>query len=153
MKDKCNREIKHIRFSVTSECNYNCIYCDKEGYLPKKEELSVEEITKLCYLLAKILNVQRIKFTGGEPLCRKEIIQIIKNVYDLHLYDDISITTNGYLLFEKAEELYKAGCNRINVSLCSLKPSVYKKITGFNNLNKVLKGIKKAKEVGLNPIK
>ncbi len=153
MKDKSNREIKHIRFSITSKCNYNCIYCDQEGFIPKTSELTVEEITKLCKILAEILNVTRIKFTGGEPLCREEIIQIIKNVADLHLYKDISITTNGFLLFNKAEELYKAGLNRINVSLCSLIPEVYKKIYGSDSLKEVLKGLKKAKEVGFNSIK
>lgn len=153
MKDKCNREIKHIRFSITSKCNYNCIYCDREGFIPKTSELTVDEITKLCKILAEILNVTRIKFTGGEPLCREEILQIIKNVSDLHLYKDISITTNGLLLYEKAEELYNAGLNRINVSLASLKPEVYKKIYGADTLDHVLKGLQKAKEVGFNPIK
>ncbi len=153
MKDKCNREIKHIRFSITKKCNYNCIYCDQEGFIPKTSELTVDEITKLCKILAEILNVTRIKFTGGEPLCREEIVQIIKNVSDLHLYKDISITTNGLFLYEKAEELYKVGLNRINVSLGSLKPEVYKKIYGSDSLEKVLTGLEKAKKVGFNPIK
>ncbi len=153
MIDNHNRKIKHIRFSVTSKCNYKCIYCDKEGFVPKTSELTVDEITKLCRLLAEILKVTRIKFTGGEPLCREEIVQIIKNVADLHLYKDISLTTNGYLLYEKAEELYKAGLNRINVSLASLKPEVYKRIYASDSLDKVLRGLKKAKKFGLNPIK
>ena len=152
MKDNFNRKIKHIRFSVTSKCQYSCLYCDSEGY-SKTNELSVEEITKLCKLLAEILNVTRIKFTGGEPLCRKEIIEIIKNVSDLQLYKDISMTTNGLYLFEKAEELYKAGLNRINVSLASLTPKIYRKVYGKDSLETVLKGLKKAKEVGFNPIK
>ena len=70
MRDKSYREIKHIRFSVTSQCNNSCIYCDKEGFAPKTTELTVEEITKLCRILAQILNVTRIKFTGGEPLAQ-----------------------------------------------------------------------------------
>ncbi|MFX0019146.1 MAG: GTP 3',8-cyclase MoaA [Promethearchaeota archaeon] len=153
MKDKCNREIKHIRFSITSKCNYNCIYCDQEGFIPKTTELTVDEITKLCKILAEILKVTRIKFTGGEPLCREEVITIIKNVSELGLYKDISLTTNGYLLYEKAEELFKAGLNRINVSLGSLKPEVYRKIYGIDALDKVLKGLEKAKQVGFEPIK
>jgi len=153
MKDKCNREIKHIRFSITSKCNYNCIYCDQEGFIPKTSNLTVEEITKLCKILAEILNVTRIKFTGGEPLCRDDIVQIIKNVADLHLYKDISMTTNGFLLYEKAEELFKAGLNRINISLASLSPEVYNKVYGSNSFDRVLKGLQKAKEVGFNPIK
>jgi cyclic pyranopterin phosphate synthase len=152
MKDNYNRKIKHIRFSITSNCQYSCLYCDSEGY-SRTNELSVEEITKLCKILAEILNVTRIKFTGGEPLCREDIIEIIKNVSDLHLYKDISMTTNGLLLVEKAEELYKAGLNRINVSMASLNPNVYKKIYGSDTLEKVLKGLQRAKEVGFNPIK
>jgi cyclic pyranopterin phosphate synthase len=115
--------------------------------------LNVEEITKLCKILAEILDVTRIKFTGGEPLCREDIVEIIKNVSDLHLYKDISITTNGLLLDTKAEKLYKAGLNRINVSLASLNPSIYKKIYGLDTLERVLDGLQKAREVGFNPIK
>jgi len=152
MRDNYNRKIKHIRFSITSNCQYSCLYCDREGY-SRTDELTVDEITKLCKILAEILDVTRIKFTGGEPLCREEIIQIIKNVSDLHLYKDISMTTNGLFLGEKAEELYKAGLNRMNVSLASLNPKVYKKIYGSDTLEKVLKGLQKAKEVGFNPIK
>ncbi len=153
MKDKCNREIKHIRFSITSKCNFNCIYCDQEGFIPKTSELTVDEITKLCKILAEILHVTRIKLTGGEPLCREEIVQIIKNISDLQLYKDISMTTNGFLLYEKAEELYKAGLNRINVSLGSLNSETYSKIYRSDSLDHVFKGLKKAKEVGFNPIK
>lgn len=152
MIDNYNRKIKHIRFSITSKCQYSCLYCDREGY-SRTNELTVEEITKLCKILAEVLNVTRIKFTGGEPLCREEIAQIIQNVSDLQLYKDISMTTNGLLLLEKAEELYKAGLNRINVSLASLQPEVYKKIYGSDSLKTVLKGLQKAKEVGFNPIK
>ena len=153
MLDNCNREIKHIRLSVTSECDYNCIYCDKEGNIQQKEILTRDEITKLTRVLAEILNVQRIKITGGEPLCRKDLVEIIENIFNLHLYTDISLTTNGYLLYEKAQQLCDAGLNRINVSLCSLNPKTYHKITGSNSLDKVLKGLMRAKEVGLYPIK
>lgn len=152
MIDNYNRKIKHIRFSITSKCQYSCLYCDREGY-SRTHELTVEEITKLCKILAEILNVTRIKFTGGEPLCREEIVQIIQNVSDLQLYKDISMTTNGLLLSEKAEELYRAGLNRINVSLASLQPEVYKKIYGSDSLKTVLKGLQKAKKIGFDPIK
>ena len=152
MKDNFNRKIKHIRFSLTSKCQYSCLYCDSEGY-SKTHELTVEEITKLCKILAEILSVTKIKFTGGEPLCREEIVDIIKGVSDLRVYKDISMTTNGLLLLEKAEELYNAGLNRINVSLGSLKPDTYKSIYGSDTLNKVKKGLQKAKKVGFDPIK
>ncbi len=153
VNNNCNRIIKHIRFSVTSACNYNCIYCDKEGFVPKTSLLSVDEITRLCTVLATTLNVTKIKLTGGEPLCRKEIVSIIKNISDLKLYKDISMTTNGFFLKEMASDLYKAGLNRINVSLCSLKPSVFKKVTGVDALDRVLKGLEAAQEAGLYPIK
>ncbi|MHA2197534.1 MAG: GTP 3',8-cyclase MoaA [Promethearchaeota archaeon] len=152
IEDNFKRKIKHIRFSLTSKCQYSCLYCDSEGY-SKTNELSVEEITKLCKILAEILDITRIKFTGGEPLCREEIIEIIKNVSNLNLYKDISMTTNGLLLRDKSEELYKAGLNRINVSLASLNPKTYERVYGYNTLEKVLKGLQKAKEVGFNPIK
>ena len=125
MKDKCNREIKHIRLSVTENCAYNCIYCDKEGFIPKEKELTVKEITKLCQLLSKVLKVTRIKLTGGEPLCRKEIVEIVRNIRDLGLYKDISMTTNGVFLYEMAEDLFNVGLNRINISLCSLYSNIY----------------------------
>ncbi|MEJ2294054.1 MAG: GTP 3',8-cyclase MoaA [Candidatus Lokiarchaeota archaeon] len=153
MKDKSNRKIKHIRLSITPQCNYNCLYCDKEGNHTTTNILSVEEITDLAQVLAKILKVTRIKITGGEPLCRENVVQIIKKIYDLNLYKDISMTTNGYHLYEKAEQLKKAGLNRINVSLCSLNSAAYKTITGSNSLNKILIGLDKAKKVGLFPIK
>jgi len=153
MKDNCNREIKHIRFSVTSNCNYNCLYCDREGFIPKTTELSVDEITQLCRILAQVLNVTKIKFTGGEPLLREEIVEIIRNVSDLQLYKDISMTTNGFYLVEKAQDLYDAGLNRINVSLGTLKPDIYKKIYGSDSLETVLKGLMIAKDIGLTPIK
>lgn len=153
MKDNCNREIKHIRFSVTSNCNYNCIFCDREGFIPKTTELSVNEITQLCKILAQILKVTKIKFTGGEPLLREEIVKIIRNVSGLKLYKDISMTTNGFNLADKAQDLYEAGLNRINVSLGTLKPDIYKKIYGSDSLNIVLGGLMKAKEVGLTPLK
>ncbi|MBD3254227.1 MAG: GTP 3',8-cyclase MoaA [Candidatus Lokiarchaeota archaeon] len=153
MKDKCNREIKHIRLSVTSKCNFDCLYCDKEGFIPQTSELTIDEIKRVSKILANILQVKRIKLTGGEPLCRQEIVKIVKEINDLSLYDDISMTTNGYILEEKAKNLKKAGLNRVNVSLCSLDPETFKMITGANALEKVLRGLQKAKEVGLFPIK
>ncbi|GAH81982.1 unnamed protein product, partial [marine sediment metagenome] len=93
------------------------------------------------------------KFTGGEPLLREEIVEIIRNISDLKLYKDISMTTNGFYLIEKAQDLYNAGLNRINVSLGTLKSDIYKKMYGSDSLEVVLKGLTKAKEVGLTPIK
>ncbi|TFF95683.1 MAG: GTP 3',8-cyclase MoaA [Promethearchaeota archaeon] len=153
MKDKCNREIKHIRFSVTEQCNYNCIYCDREGFIPQTSALSVEEIMHLCEILANILKVSRIKFTGGEPLCREDLPEILRRVRNLGVFKDISLTTNGYFLEEKAESLKEAGLNRLNMSLSSLNPETYKRIYGRDGLSKVLTGIQKAKSAGLNPIK
>ncbi|TFF87754.1 MAG: GTP 3',8-cyclase MoaA, partial [Promethearchaeota archaeon] len=85
--------------------------------------------------------------------CRKEIVEIIRNVRNLGLYNDISMTTNGQYLYKKAEDLFNAGLNRINISLSSLKSDMYSKITGSDTLEIVLRGIQKAKEVGFNPIK
>lgn len=153
MKDKHDRHIKHLRFSVTKECNYNCIYCDREGMLPKTTELTVEEITRLCKILSQILNVTRIKFTGGEPLLRDEMVSIIKNVSDLKLYDDISLVTNGYFLDDKVEDLKNAGLDRINVSLATLDSETYKKIYRVDGLDRVLNGLELAKTMNFKLIK
>lgn len=153
MRDHCNREIKHLRFSVTHKCNYNCIYCDKEGFIPQRPTLSVEDIIKICRILADTLNVTKIKLTGGEPLCRKEIVEIVQKISLLNCFKDISMTTNGSKLEGLAESLIDAGLDRINVSLGTLNPQKYRFIYGSDTLEEALRGLAKAKEVGFNDIK
>ncbi|MHA1835368.1 MAG: radical SAM protein, partial [Candidatus Odinarchaeia archaeon] len=102
---------------------------------------------------ASTLGVYKVKITGGEPLLRNDIFEIISKIKEINKIKDISLTTNGILLEKKADKLKKSGLNRVNVSLDTINPDKYKFITGVNALSKVLRGIDKAVEVGLNPVK
>ena len=146
--DRFGRVIKHLRLSVTSRCNLNCIYCHKEGD-SSKDEMNVEEIEKICRAFYE-LGVRKIKITGGEPLIRDDIIEIIARMPP---FDDISLVTNGTLLAKRAQELKEAGLNRINISLDTLKEDKYKLITGKRLLKRAIEGIYAAYDAGLKPIK
>ena len=146
--DRFGRVIKHLRLSVTSRCNLNCIYCHREGE-SSKDEMDVEEIEKICRAFYE-LGVRKIKVTGGEPLIRNDIIEIVAGMPP---FDDISLVTNGTLLAKRAQELKEAGLNRINISLDTLKEDRYKLITGRKLLKKVIEGIYAAYDAGLIPIK
>ena len=119
-------------------------------FLPKKDILSLEEIEEVCRTFMK-LGTRKIRLTGGEPLVRKGIMQVINNLGKEvgTLLDELTITTNGSQLESKAEELYKAGVRRINVSFDHLDPIKFKEITRWGDLEKVKRGLKKAREVGL----
>ncbi|ADP77946.1 GTP cyclohydrolase subunit MoaA [Methanothermus fervidus DSM 2088] len=151
IKDRFGRPIKSLRISVTRRCNLNCIYCHKEGTLPTNYEMSKEEIYRICKV-AKEFDINKVKITGGEPLIRKDIVEIISALNSLN-FKDISMTTNGVYLKNYAYKLKKAGLDRINVSLDSLKNHIYKSITGKDFLDKVKEGISKAIEAGLHPVK
>ena len=146
--DRFGRVIKHLRLSVTSRCNLNCIYCHREGE-NSKDEMNVEEIEKICRAFYE-LGVRKIKITGGEPLIRDDIIEIIARMPP---FDDISLVTNGTLLAKRAQELKEAGLNRINISLDTLKEDKYKLITGKRLLKRAIEGIYAAYDAGLKPIK
>ena len=146
--DRFGRVIKHLRLSVTSRCNLNCIYCHREGE-SSKDEMDVEEIEKICRAFYE-LGVRKIKVTGGEPLIRNDIIEIVAGMPP---FDDISLVTNGTLLAKRAQELKEAGLNRINISLDTLKEDRYKLITGRKLLKRVIEGIYAAYDAGLVPIK
>ena len=150
MKDFYGRPVKSIRISVTEDCNLNCFYCHNEGQLPSKTIMSPEEIEQILSI-AEMLGIRDVKFTGGEPLLREDIIDIIRRA-SKHM-KDVSLTTNGTLLAPMAKKLYDAGLNRINVSLDSSDREKYKKITGKDMLDKVLDGISAAVEAGLYPVK
>ncbi|RLE76867.1 MAG: GTP 3',8-cyclase MoaA [Thermoprotei archaeon] len=152
--DPYGRIIDYLRISVTQECNFKCVYCHKEGefYDHKKYEMKPSDIEKIVRVAAK-LGFNKVKLTGGEPLVREDIVEIVERIYKIKGITDISLTTNGYLLSEYAAELKMAGLSRINVSLLTLDSSKFKRITGVDGLAKVLEGIDKAIEVGLKPIK
>jgi cyclic pyranopterin phosphate synthase len=149
LKDPYNRPVSNLRMSVTPECNLSCIYCHREGERSPKGLLSTREIGDVLSTAAKF-DIRSVKFTGGEPLLRQDLVDIIGLVPDSM---ESSITTNGILLADYAAELKEAGMSRVNISLDSLNPSTYKKITGRDRLSDVLSGIGAALEAGLTPIK
>ena len=151
VEDKYNRPIISLRLSITNRCNINCLYCHHDGMMPSNEEMTPDEIFQILKI-AKSLRVEKIRFSGGEPLIRNDIVEIIEKAASLD-FKDISITSNGTFLSEYAEDLFKAGLNRVNISFDTLNPDTYKKITSKNYLNEAKKGILKAVEVGLNPVK
>jgi len=149
LKDPYNRPVSNLRVSVTPECNLSCIYCHREGETAPKDPLSTRQIGDVLSTAAKF-EIRSVKFTGGEPLLREDLADIVRLVPDSM---ESSITTNGILLADYAEELKEAGLSRVNISLDSLNPDTYKKITGSDRLSDVLQGIDIALEAGLTPIK
>jgi len=151
VKDKFNRPIISLRISITNRCNINCLYCHHDGMMRSDNEMSPKEIFQILKV-AKSLGVEKIRFSGGEPLIRDDIVEIIEKTGSIG-FKDISITTNGILLAKYAQNLFKAGLNRINISFDTLNQDTYKKITSKDYLKEAKNGILKAVEVGLDPVK
>ncbi|OLR64589.1 GTP 3',8-cyclase MoaA [Peptoniphilus porci] len=155
MRDSFGRKIDYIRISLTDRCNLRCKYCmPEEGVklLNHEDILSYEEIL----ILAKIfisLGIKNFKLTGGEPLVRRDVCNLIKELKKLEGIGEVTITTNGVLLEDYGKDLIDSGIDRINVSLDSLNPIKYEKITGRNLLDKVLGGIKLLLEHDFEKIK
>ena len=157
LKDSYNRSIRDLRVSLTDRCNFRCFYCLPHGeppIAPKEQMLSYEEIEYACDIFVE-LGIEKIRLTGGEPLMRRDIEQIIFKLAQLKDRGlvDLALTTNGYFLPHRAESLKQAGLDRITISLDSLKRDVFKQMTGVDVLDRVLEGIQAAKEAGLQPIK
>lgn len=153
--DKFGRRVTNLRISVTDRCNFRCRYCmPEEGmvWLEHGDLLTYEEITRLTTILAS-LGVERVRLTGGEPLMRKELWKLIRNIRGVDGIRDIALTTNGYFLEEQASLLAGAGLNRINVSLDALDNEVFQRMRRRDELQKVWKGIEAAGRAGLAPIK
>ncbi len=149
--DKFERTIDYIRVSVTSRCNFRCLYCMPNTpfeWEPRENILSYEEMFEFLRL-AIDEGVKKIRLTGGEPLLRKDLDRFIKMLYDYKPSLDLALTTNGYYLPEYAKKLKDAGLKRVNISLDSLKPEVAAKIAQKDVLDKVLKGIDAAVDEGL----
>ncbi len=153
--DGFQRGISYLRISVTDRCNLRCIYCMPEDGVPlvsHEEILSFEEI--LLMVRASVeLGINKIRITGGEPLVRAGIADLVRMISSVNGVRDISMTTNGILLEKYAGELREAGLDRINVSLDTLKAGRFRQITRTGDLADTLKGIKAATEAGLNPVK
>lgn len=149
--------ISYLRVSVTDRCNFRCRYCMPEGkkeFIPHPEILRYEEIAEIVWVFSQF-GVKSIRLTGGEPLVRKGLESLIYQLKEIDGIREVSLTTNGFFLGEKAEVLKEAGLNRVNVSLDTLNPEKFSYITKADEgaLYRVLKGIEKAKETGLNPVK
>jgi cyclic pyranopterin phosphate synthase len=149
LKDSYHRPVSNIRISLTPKCNLSCIYCHKEGEKSPEEQLSAEDIAEILRVAAKF-EIRSVKFTGGEPLLRSDLVKIVQSV---PAGMESSLTTNGTLLADLARDLKTSGLRRVNVSIDSLNPETYKKITGVDNLSDVLEGITAALDVGLTPVK
>ena len=151
--DPYKRPVSYLRVSVTDRCDFRCEYCMSENmtFLPKKDLLSLQEIERICISFIN-LGTTKIRITGGEPLVRKNVMSLFNNL-GRYLKNgklkELTLTTNGSQLERYAEDLYNSGVRRINVSIDTLKPDLFSKLTRRGNLEKVLKGIYKAKEVGL----
>jgi len=158
--DKLNRPLKDLRISVTDRCNFRCVYCmPKEifgsdfAFLPHDKLLSFEEITRLTKLFVAN-GVEKIRITGGEPLLRKDLDVLIKQLSEIDGIKDLAMTTNASLLRPRAERLKEAGLHRVSVSLDSLDDDVFMTMNDVRfPVAKVLDGIKAAEDAGLTPIK
>jgi len=150
--DGQGRRVNYLRVSVTERCNFRCQYCMPEkpfSWVPQENLLSFEEL----FLFIKVVideGVDKIRLTGGEPLLREDLDKFIAMIHDYKPDIDLAITTNGFLLGEAAEKLKTSGLKRLNISLDSLKPDIAAKIAGKDVLSRVLEGIEKALEIGLN---
>ena len=152
--DSFGRTINYIRISITDRCDFRCVYCMTEDmtFLPKSRILSLEEIEFLCRIFVK-LGICKIRLTGGEPLVRKDVDQLIKNIGLLNGLEELTITTNGSQLVKYAEKIREAGVSRINISLDTLNEQKFKELTRTGSLSKVLEGIEAAKRAGFERIK
>ncbi|QWW69755.1 GTP 3',8-cyclase MoaA [Rhizobium sp. WYJ-E13] len=152
MIDPFGRAVTYLRVSVTDRCDFRCTYCMAENmtFLPKKDLLTLEELDRLCSaFIAK--GVRKIRLTGGEPLVRKNIMYLVRQLGEQigSGLDELTITTNGSQLARHAQELYDCGVRRINVSLDTLDPDKFRRITRWGDFAKVMEGIDAAQKAGL----
>ncbi len=154
LTDSFNRVINYLRVSITDRCNLRCRYCTDGtfSFIPHEEILRYEEIIRLVRIAAS-LGVRKVRLTGGEPLRRKDLAFLLKEIDAIGSIDDISLTTNGVELGTSVETLRDAGLRRVNISLDSLKRERFAYITGVDAFDKVIRSIRKAKLAGLHPVK
>ena len=154
MLDPFGRTISYLRVSVTDRCDFRCTYCMSENmtFLPKKDLLTLEELERLCTVFIS-LGVKKLRLTGGEPLVRKNIMNLIASL-SRHItsgkLEELTLTTNGSQLSKYAQQLADNGVRRLNVSLDTLDREKFKKITRWGDLDQVLDGLNAAKSAGLN---
>lgn len=155
LTDNCGRPLLNLRIAITQRCNLQCAYCHREGEVKRAnrsaEKMSRDEIVRIAKI-AVSLGISRIKLTGGEPLMRKDVCEVVKGISAVSGLRDLSMTTNGMLLGSLANDLYAAGLKRINISLPTLNPGTYHQLTG-GNLEHALIGVKAAVEARFCPVK
>ena len=158
--DTFNRPFRDLRISVTDRCNFRCtscmpaeIYGDRYEFLPRADLLTFEEIARLVRIMVK-LGAEKVRLTGGEPLVRNNVEGLVAMLSEVDGVDDLTMTTNGYLLADRAQALKDAGLQRVTVSLDTLDEEVFKRMNGREfGTRRVLEGIEAAQRVGLSPIK
>jgi len=157
LTDSCGRPLLNLRIAITQRCNLRCDYCHKEGEEISScsrgtaEEMTVDEIVRIARI-AISLGIARIKLTGGEPLMRKDLCEIVKRIAAIPDLKDLSMTTNGTMLGFQAQELRACGLRRINISLPTLNAETYNKLTE-GRIENVLDGVKAAVAAGFYPVK
>jgi cyclic pyranopterin phosphate synthase len=169
LTDSYGRIIRDLRVSLTDRCNFRCFYCLPNGEPPlarKETILTFEEIVEICEIFVS-LGIEKIRLTGGEPLLRKDVEKLVEKIAELKnrsetpaaaggfnaQLKDLALTTNGFSLPNRAENLKKAGLDRVTISLDSLKEENFKKITGVDKLAEVLSAIEAAKRARLEPVR
>ena len=152
--DRFGRCVNYVRLSVTDRCDFRCVYCMAEDmqFVPRAEVLSLEELYRLGQAFTE-LGVKKIRLTGGEPLVRHNVMHLVEQLGQLPGLEELTLSTNGSQLERMSGALHKAGVRRINISLDSLKPDKFKRITRTGDLGKVLAGIDAAIATGFDRIK
>ena len=155
LTDNCGRALLNLRISITQRCNNRCAYCHREGEVQRAnrsaEKMTAEEIVRIAKV-AVSLGIARIKLTGGEPLMREDLPEIVSGIAEIEGLKDLSLTTNGLLLSGMAKELHERGLKRVNISLPSLNAETYRRLTG-GKLQDALAGVKAAINAGFCPVK
>jgi len=154
--DRYGRVATDLRVSLTDRCNLRCTYCmPAEGlpWLPKPEVLTDSEVVRLISVAVRLLGIREVRFTGGEPLLRRGLVDIVRRTAELVPRPEISLTTNGIGLARLAEPLREAGLDRINVSLDTLRPDAFRELARRDRLQDVIAGLAAAEAAGLSPVK
>jgi cyclic pyranopterin phosphate synthase len=156
LEDDFGREVTGVRVSLTDRCNFDCVYCHNEGLGdtrgpmdPQDDEMTADEVVRFLEV-AREFDVQKVKFTGGEPMLRQDLEEIIRRTPDEM---EVSLTTNGTFLPGRAEDLVDAGLERVNVSQDALDPQAFAEVTKSGAYDKVMEGVRAALDAGLDPVK